>query len=73
MCIYINETGLQKRVSNEKLFYLFLNQNIQCGYSKQPSQLNCSFEHSKHMYMYAQKICLPEPIEEPMRNTVAQW
>ena len=35
-CKYI--PGLQLRVRNEKLIFLFLNQNICCGYSKEPSQ-----------------------------------
>ena len=26
------------RMRNEKLIFLFLNQNIYCGYSKEPSQ-----------------------------------
>ena len=30
--------GLQIRVPTRKLFFLFLNQNIFCGYSKEPSQ-----------------------------------
>ena len=29
-------TGLLLRVRNENLIYLFLNQNICCGYSKEP-------------------------------------
>ena len=33
----------------KKLIFLFLNQNIGCGYSKEPSQLDSSFEHPKHM------------------------
>ena len=31
-------TGLKLRVRNENLIFLFLNQNICCGYSKEPSQ-----------------------------------
>ena len=42
-------TGLQIRVRTRKLFFLFLNQNICCGYSKEPSQWDGSFEHPKHM------------------------
>ena len=42
-------TGLKLRVCNRKIFFLFLNQNICCGYSKEPSQWDGSFEHSKHM------------------------
>ena len=34
----INTTGLQIRVHTKKLFFLFLNQNICGGYSKEPSQ-----------------------------------
>ena len=37
------------RVCNENLIFLFLNQNICCGYSKEPSQWDGSFEHPKHM------------------------
>ena len=33
-----NQTGLKSRVRNENLIFLFLNQNICCGYSKEPSQ-----------------------------------
>ena len=36
-------------VHTEKLFFLFLNQNKSCGYSKEPSQWDGSFEHPKHM------------------------
>ena len=41
--------GLQIRVLTWKLFFLFLNQNICCGYSKEPSRQDGSFEHTKHM------------------------
>ena len=43
-------SGLQIRVRTGKLFFLFLNQNICCGYSKEPSQWDGSFEHPKHMF-----------------------
>ena len=43
-------SGLQIRVCIGKLFSLFLIQNICCGYSKEPSQLDGSFEHPKHMF-----------------------
>ena len=33
-----------------KLFFLFLNQNICCRYSKELSQWDDSFEHPKHMF-----------------------
>ena len=50
ICINIH-AGLQLRVQIEKLIFLFLNQNIHvcCGYSKEPSQWDGSFEHPKHM------------------------
>ena len=37
------------KVHNEKLIFLFLNQNICCGYSKELSQWDGTFEHQKHM------------------------
>ena len=33
--------------TNQKTFFLFLNQNTYCGYSKEPSQWDGSFEHPK--------------------------
>ena len=36
-------------VRNENFIFLFLNQNICCAYSKEPSQWDGSFEHPKHM------------------------
>ena len=33
----------------QKINFLILNQNICCGYSKEPSQGDGSFEHPKHM------------------------
>ena len=33
-----------------KLLFLFVNQSICCGYSKEPSQWDGSFEHPKHMF-----------------------
>ena len=44
------DTGLKLRVRNKNLIFLFLNQNICCGYSKEPSQWDGSFEHPKHMF-----------------------
>ena len=40
---------------NWKLFFLFLSQNICCGYSKEPSQWDGSFEHEKHMFKLMDK------------------
>ena len=34
---------------NRKIFVLFLNQNICCGYLQEPSQWDGCFEHPKHM------------------------
>ena len=42
-------SGPQIRVRNWKLFFLFLNQNICCGYSNEPSRWDGSFEHPKQM------------------------
>ena len=42
-------SGLELRVGNANLIYLFLNQNICRGYSKELSQCVGSFEHPKHM------------------------
>ena len=38
---------LKLRVPDQKLIFLFLNQNICCGYSKEPSQWDGSIEHPK--------------------------
>ena len=35
--------------NRKKIFFLFLNQNMCWGYSKEPSQWDDSFEHPKHM------------------------
>ena len=42
-------TGSLIRVCDKKLIFLFLNQNICCGYSKEPSQWDVSFKHPKPM------------------------
>ena len=33
-----------------KITFLFINKNISCGYSKEPSQWDGSFEHPKKMF-----------------------
>ena len=38
-----------------KAIFLFLNQNICCGYSKEPSQRDGSFEHPKDMFRLMDK------------------
>ena len=43
------QSGHQIRVRNQKLFFLFLIQNLCCGCSKEPSYWNGSFEHPKQM------------------------
>ena len=47
--LFPNITDPLIRVINWKSFFLFLNQNICCGYSKEPSQWDGSSEHPKHM------------------------
>ena len=49
MCIRLN-SGLQIRVCNRKLLFLFFNQNICCWYSKEPSRWDGSFEHPKQVF-----------------------
>ena len=47
------------KLSVQQFFFLFLNQNICCGYSKEPSQWEGSFEHQKHLFeMMGKKLCL---------------
>ena len=63
---------LQIRVNNEKLFLLFLIQNVCCGYFNGPFKWDGSFEgqtiHSltycfgKHHNFYAMKDCLTWPM-----------
>ena len=49
-CLYMSHILKDARLkwvkNHEKLFF---NQNICCGYSKEPSQLDGSLEHSKQM------------------------
>ena len=45
----LHVSGPQIRVCNGILVFLFLNQNICCGYSKEPSQWDGYFEHQKDM------------------------
>ena len=33
----------------QKLIFLFINQNLRSGYTKEPSQWDGSFEHPKYM------------------------
>ena len=43
-------SGPQVRVHNWKLFFLFPNQNMCCGYSKEPFRWDGSLERTKHMF-----------------------
>ena len=43
------------RVCNQNLIFLFLNQKICCGWSKELSQWDGSFEHIKHMFKFMGK------------------
>ena len=49
-CEVCTISGLSKRECNGKLIFLFLNLKICCGYSKEPSELDGSFEHPKQMF-----------------------
>ena len=51
----VKYTGLQIRVHNWKLLFLFLNQNIGYRYSKEPSQWHLSFGNSKRMFKLMSK------------------
>ena len=51
--------GPQIRVRKGKLFFLFLNQNLCCGYSKEPSHREGSFEHPKHLFKLMDKKIIP--------------
>ena len=55
-------TGLELRVRNENLIILFLNQNICCGYSKEPSQWD------KYLQFYAENFCLSKPVFQNQDN-----
>ena len=54
-CCLTEFTSLQGGVRIRKLYFLLLNQNIWCGYSKEPSQRDGSFEHPKHMFKLMDK------------------
>ena len=48
----LNFANYSKRIC---LLFLFLNQNICFGYSKEPSQQDNSFEHRRHMFKLIDK------------------
>ena len=51
----LDPTAPQIRVNNWKLFFLFLNRNICCWFSKEPSQWEGSLEHPKHTFKLMDK------------------
>ena len=55
LCIQHKNSGPKKRVCKWKLFFLFLNQKLCCGYSKELSRWEGSFEHPKHMFKQMDK------------------
>ena len=63
--------------AQQKIFFLFLNPKICCGYSKEPSQRDGSFEHPKHLVemmgkkiitIYPENFCLSKPISNSFYN-----
>ena len=73
--LYFNRSecwyGSSARMCNKILFFLFLNQYIYRGYSKESSQWDDSFEHPKHMLKLMGKkmlsilcinFCLSKPV-----------
>ena len=55
LCIFFSP--LDKTVKL-KIIFLFLNQNICCGYSKEPSQSGDSFDHKKQLLKMLRKEIL---------------
>ena len=55
LLVFLDNIEASKARPTEKIAFLFLNQNICCGYSKEPSQLDCYFEHPKHMFYLIDK------------------
>ena len=60
----MNGSGLKLRVHNENLIFLFLNQNICCGYLNEPSQLNICLNWwvRKYLQFYDENLCLSKPV-----------
>ena len=53
--VAVRKSGLQIKVRNWNLFFLFLTQNI-CGwYSKEPSHWDGSFKHPNHVFYFTGK------------------
>ena len=55
LCSNTHHPGLLIRVCNQKSIFLFLNRNICCGYSKERSQWDSSFEHPKQIFKLMDK------------------
>ena len=71
-------TGPQIRVKNWKLFFIFLNQNICCGYSKELSLWECSFECPALMFKLLGKeiftiLCSNFCFTGPMPKYILIW
>ena len=66
------------RVSNRKMIFLFLNQNICCGYSKESSQSGGSFKHPKHILKVMGKkiftiLCWNFLLSKPLKSYGSNW
>ena len=46
---FVSKPGLKLRVCNRIIFFLFLNQNICCGYSKEPSRFSHTHPYNNEM------------------------
>ena len=66
--VWLLITDLQIRVRNWNYFSYFSAKNICCGYSKEPSQQDGSFEHPKHMFKLMDKKILLN-----IQNTCLNW
>ena len=72
LCHFHINAGPKIRVCNGKLFFLFLSQNICCGYSKELSHWDGSFEHTKHMFNLTDRkiiaiLCWKNCLTGPMK------
>ena len=55
----IYNSGFQIKELNYKLIFLYLNQNICCGYSKEPYQRDSSSVHKKPVEAPQGGVCAP--------------
>ena len=49
MCFHASVSRPPNKSTSLKSTFLYLNQNICCEYSKEPSQRDGSFEHTQHL------------------------